>query len=174
MQQIQRQLQTNRFHIRFLQGTRNIHVHLQEPFHRPAEFGLFNLQLRQQINEPLERALIAIDPEEVHLKETTLSSHISTLAPVIFYLSQIHYRRWDLAGPRIFTFRTCVPCLPISMHYRLQYRGERSHSDAGRNENGMLGAEDVTGRRPVGSIQVDLKEFSYATLAQDISRTHGS
>lgn len=139
MQQIQRQLQTDRLHVRLLQRTRYVHMHVQESLHRTAQLRLLDLQLRQQIHKPLERALIAIDPEEIHL-------------------AQIHDRLRYLAGPLEIAARTRVPCLPIAMHNRLQYGGERRDADAGGNEHRMLGAKDVTGRRSVRTVDVDLLE----------------
>ena len=42
-------------------------MHVEEAVHDASLLGLLDLQLRQQVDEPLERALIAVDPEKVHL-----------------------------------------------------------------------------------------------------------
>ena len=75
-------------------------------------FCLFDLQLRQEIDEPLERALITIDPEEVDLP-------------------QVQDGRRQIVCPFVVALRASVPRLPISMHYRLQNASERSDSDSG-------------------------------------------
>lgn len=137
MQQIQRQLQTDRFHVRFLQSTCYVHVHVQESLHCAAQLSLLDLQLRQQIDEPFERALIPIDPEEIHF-------------------AKIHNGLRYLTGPVEVAARTRVPRLPIAMHDRLQNRGERCDADAGGDQDGVLGSKDVTGRCAVRSIYVDL------------------
>lgn len=51
--------------------------HFQESLHRATKLGLLNLQLRQQVDEPLKRSLIAVNPEEIDL-------------------AQVHDRRWNL------------------------------------------------------------------------------
>ena len=42
------------------------------PSHRIYLFCLFNLKLGQKVDEPLERSLVAIDPEEIDLKNIFL------------------------------------------------------------------------------------------------------
>lgn len=139
MQEVQRQLQSHRLHVGLLQRTGDVHVHVQEALHGATQLGLFDFQLRQQIDKPLERALVAIDPEEVHL-------------------TQVHDRLRYLAGPLVVAARTRVPCLPVAMHDRLQYGGERRDADAGGNEHRVLGAKYVTGRSTVRSVNVDLTD----------------
>ena len=72
MQQVQRQLQPHGLHVRLLQRRRDVHVHVQEALHRAAQLGLLDLQLGQEVHEPLEGALVAVDPEEVNLETAFL------------------------------------------------------------------------------------------------------
>ena len=67
VQQVQRQLQPHGLHVGALEGRRDVHVHVQEPV-QPL-LGLLDLQLGEKVHEPLERALVAVDPEEVHFPE---------------------------------------------------------------------------------------------------------
>lgn len=68
----------------------------------------------------------------------------------------MHNRLRYFAGPLKVAARARVPGLPIPMHDRLQYGGERRHADAGRNQNGMLRPEYVAGRRSIWSININL------------------
>lgn len=137
VQQIESQLQSHRLHVGLLQSARYVHVHVEKAFHCTAQFGLLDFQLRQQIDEPLERALVPIDPEEVHF-------------------AQIHDRLRYLAGPFVVAARTRVPRLPVAMHDRLQNGGERRDTDARCYQDGMLGAKYVTRWCTVRSINVYL------------------
>lgn len=69
VQEIHSELKTDGFHIVFLKGACDVHVHLKKPFHRRAKLGLFDFQLGEQIHEPLEGMLISIYPEEIDLEE---------------------------------------------------------------------------------------------------------
>lgn len=55
------------FEVGPLESAGDVHVHVQETFHDATVLGLLNLQLGQQIDQPLETALFSVDPEEVHL-----------------------------------------------------------------------------------------------------------
>ena len=48
--------------------------------------------------------------------------------------------------------------LPEPAHDGLQDGGERRHSDACSDEDGMLGTEHVAGRSTEGTVNVDLKK----------------
>ena len=50
-----------------LQSAGHVHMSVQEAVQDSAFFGLFDLQLSQQVNEPLETPLLTVDPEKVHL-----------------------------------------------------------------------------------------------------------
>ncbi len=69
MEQIQSQLQPHRLHVCLLQRGRDVHVHVEEPLHGASLLSLLDLQLGQQVDEPLEGALVAVDPEEVDLRK---------------------------------------------------------------------------------------------------------
>lgn len=107
------------------------------PLHGPAQFRLLDLQLGQQVDEPLEGALIAVDPKEVHL-------------------AQVHHRLGNLAGPLELAPGAAVARLPVPMHDGLQNGGEGSNSDARANEHSMLGPEDVARRSSIRTIDEDL------------------
>ena len=69
MEQVKGKLEPDGPHVCPLQGARHVHVHLEEPLHGAAHLArLLDLQLGQQVDEPLERALVAVDPKEVDLK----------------------------------------------------------------------------------------------------------
>ena len=67
VKEVEGKLQSDRLHVALLQGARDVHVHLEEALHCRAELSLLHLELGEQIDEPLERALVPVDPEEVHL-----------------------------------------------------------------------------------------------------------
>jgi len=73
---------------------------LNSPLHGSAQLRLLDLQLGQQIDEPLKGSLIPVYPKEVHL-------------------AQVHHRLGYLAGPLELASRTAVPSLPVSVHYGL-------------------------------------------------------
>lgn len=124
MQQIQRELQTDGFHVGALQRARNVHVHVQEPLHGSPKLGLFDFELRQEVDEPFERALRAVDPEEVDL-------------------FQIHHRRGNVAGPLVQALRAAVARFPVTDHDGLQDACERGDADSSRYEHGVLRLEYV-------------------------------
>jgi len=129
---------------------------LNSPLHGSAQLRLLDLQLGQQIDEPLEGSLIPVYPKEVHL-------------------AQVHHRLGYFAGPLELASRTAVPGLPVSMHYGLsrrlcnkfrsriildqhylQDRGKWSHSNARAYKHSMLGSKNVTGRRSIRTVDEDL------------------
>ena len=57
MEELQGELQSDSLHVGLLEGGGDVHVHVEEALHRAAQLRLFDLQLRQQIHEPLERPL---------------------------------------------------------------------------------------------------------------------
>ena len=67
VKQVEGQLEADSFNICALQSAGDVHVHVQETFHDATVLGLLNLQLREQIDQPLETALFPVDPEEIHL-----------------------------------------------------------------------------------------------------------
>lgn len=74
VEQIERQLQTNRLQVGSLQSAGDVHVHVQEAVQNTAFFGLLDLQLSQQVDEPLETPLLTVDPKKIHLFERATSS----------------------------------------------------------------------------------------------------
>ena len=69
VEEIKGHLQSDGFHIRFIQCARDVHVQVEESIHDATQFGLFHLQLREQIDEPFETALVAVNPEKVNLQK---------------------------------------------------------------------------------------------------------
>ena len=83
MEQVQGELQTDCLHVGPLEGRGDVHVHVQEPVeggvqgpggpalpaHGAPVLGLLDLQLGEQLDEPLEALLVPVDPEEVNLWE---------------------------------------------------------------------------------------------------------
>ena len=62
-------MKSDRFHIGFWKGARDVHVQVEESIHDATQFGLFHLQLREQIDKPFETALVAVNPEKVNLQK---------------------------------------------------------------------------------------------------------
>jgi hypothetical protein len=60
-------LESDRLHVCLFKDARDVHVQIKESIHDTPQFGLFQLQLREQMNEPFETALLAVDPKEIHL-----------------------------------------------------------------------------------------------------------
>lgn len=120
------------------------------PLHGTSQLGLFDLQLRQQIDKPLEAALISIDPKEIHF-------------------AQVHHRFGYLAGPLELAAWTTVSRLPVAMHYGLQNGGEGRDANAGANEHSVLGAKDVARGSAVGTINENLKKESVAERLECVS-----
>ena len=46
----------------------NSHVHLQEVSHGAGLLGLLYLECGEEVDEPLEALLVAVNPEKVHLE----------------------------------------------------------------------------------------------------------
>ena len=82
MQQLQGQLQSDSLHVCLLQSRGDVHVHVQEPLHGAALLRLLDLELGEETDEPLERSLLSVDPEEVHFP-------------------QVHHLRFEIIGPAI-------------------------------------------------------------------------
>ncbi len=99
---------------------------------------LLGLHDAQEFQEPLERLLVAVDPEKVHLPKT-----LHRLAE-IGQPSQM--------APGALPFRLAIP-----EHERLQDGGEGGDTDAGGDEDGVLGLEDVARGSAERSVQVDLQ-----------------
>lgn len=68
MKKVESQLEAYCFHVRPLQGGSDVHMHVEEVAHHSILLRLLNLQLRQELDKPLEGFLVSIDPKEVHLK----------------------------------------------------------------------------------------------------------
>ena len=75
-------------------------MHVQEPLHGAALLSLLDLQLGEETDEPLERSLLSVDPEEVHFP-------------------QVHHLRFEIIGPAIGALGTRVPGSPVSRHHLL-------------------------------------------------------
>lgn len=69
MEKVQSQLEADGLHVRLLERRGDVHVHVQEVAHHSVLLGLLNFQLGQELDEPLKRFLIPVNPEKVHLKE---------------------------------------------------------------------------------------------------------
>lgn len=69
MQQVEGQLESHGLHVCLLQRRGDVHVHVKEPLQHTALLRLLDLQLGQQVHEPLKRTLVTVDPEEVNLGE---------------------------------------------------------------------------------------------------------
>ena len=67
VEQVQCQLQPDCFHVSLLQCRSDVHVHVEKMPHDSVLFRLLDFQLREQFDEPFERLLVTIYPEEVHL-----------------------------------------------------------------------------------------------------------
>ena len=57
MEEVECELESDGLHVRLLEGGGDVHVHVEEALHRAAQLRLLDLQLRQQVHEPLERPL---------------------------------------------------------------------------------------------------------------------
>ena len=57
VEEVECELESNGLHVCLLEGGGDVHVHVEEALHRAAQLRLFDLQLRQQVHEPLERPL---------------------------------------------------------------------------------------------------------------------
>ena len=69
-------------------------MHVEEALHGAALLGLLDLELREQIDEPLEAPLVAVDPEKVHFP-------------------QIQHGRAQVVGPLVVAFRARVASHPV-------------------------------------------------------------
>ena len=69
MEKVECQLESDSLHVRLLEGAGDVHVHVEEPVHGPSLLGLLDLQLGEEVDEPLEGPLVPVDPEEVDLLE---------------------------------------------------------------------------------------------------------
>lgn len=67
VEEVQCQLQPDCFHVSLLQCRGDVHVHVEKMPHDSVLFRLLDFQLREQFDEPFERLLVTIYPEEVHL-----------------------------------------------------------------------------------------------------------
>ena len=103
MQQLQSQLQPHRLHVGLLEGRGDVHVHVQEPLHGASLLRLLDLQLGEQGDEPLEAALLPVDPEEVHL-------------------TQLHHLALEVVCPPVGALGARVPSRPVSEERRNQRR----------------------------------------------------
>lgn len=99
MQQLQSQLQPHRLHVGLLEGGGDVHVHVQEPLHGASLLRLLDLQLGEEGDEPLEAALLPVDPEEVHL-------------------AQLHHLALEVIGPPVGALGARVPGRPVSEERR--------------------------------------------------------
>ena len=140
VEEIQSQLEPNGPHVILLQRSRHVHVHVKEALHGAALLRLLNLQLGQQVDEPLERALVAVDPEEVDLGQAEHVSHVEV-------------------SPAVLTVWALALVGPESVHDGLQDGREGSDADAGCDQDGVLRPEDVAGRGAKGTINEDLQNW---------------
>ena len=105
MKYVQRHLQRHRLHVVPLEGGGDVHVHVQEPLHMAALLLLLDLQLGQQVDEPLEAGVVPVDPEEVDLLQVEHVGHV-------------------LTGPAVTALGTGRLVAPVPVHDRLQDGGE--------------------------------------------------
>ena len=102
---VQRHLQSHGLHVVPLEGGGDVHVHVQEPLHVAALLLLLDLQLGQEVDEPLEAGVVPVDPEEVDLLEIEHVGHV-------------------LTGPGVITLGTDSLSGPVSVHDGLEDGGE--------------------------------------------------
>ena len=57
-------------------------MHVKKPLHGTALLRLLYLKLGEETDEPLERSLLSVDPEEIHFP-------------------QVHNLRFEIIGPAI-------------------------------------------------------------------------
>lgn len=69
-------------------------MHVQEAIHGPSHFCLLDLQLREEVDEPLEAPLVAVDPEEVHL-------------------AKVEHGRTEILSPLVLAFGARITGFPI-------------------------------------------------------------
>ena len=54
VEEVECQLESDSLHVRLLEGAGDVHVHVEEPVHGPSLLGLLDLQLGEEVDEPLE------------------------------------------------------------------------------------------------------------------------
>lgn len=74
---------------------------------------------------------------------TLTCTHKDSIVPPT-YLAQVHHRLWEVTGPGVGAARAGVARLPVFVHDGLQDGGEGGDANTRGNENGVLGAENVT------------------------------
>ena len=139
VQKIQGKLEPDGLHVRLLQGRGDVHVHVEEPLHGASLLGLLDLQLGQEVDEPLERTLVAVDPEEVDFAEIEDGSGRAV-------------------GPLVIAFRTRISDLPELVHDGLKDGGEGRDADSRPDQDGVLGPEDLTSWSSERTVDVDLEK----------------
>ena len=131
MQQLERQLQAHGLHVGLLEGGGDVHVHVEEPLHGAALLRLLDLQLREEGDEPLEAALLPVDPEEVHL-------------------AQLHHLVLEVVGPPVGALGTRVPCGPVSE--KREIRDETMN-----NEESLVRVKLILDMRALTSFRQNIK-----------------
>jgi len=72
------------------------------------------------------------------------------------YFFQVEHTGSNVVTPLIFATRTLALDLPISVHDGLKDGGEGGHANAGADEDGVLGPEDVAGRSAKWAVHKNL------------------
>ena len=75
---------------------------------------------------------------------------------MIYYLSQIEYGGIEIFCPAVRALGADVSGLPVPVHDGLQDGGEGGDADAGADQDGVLGPEDLAGRCTKWPINVNL------------------
>lgn len=77
------------------------------------------------------------------------------------HLAEVENRVGEVVGPPVVALGACVASLPVPMHDGLKDGGERCHADARADEDGVLRAEDLRGRRPERTVDVHLAKAQH-------------
>ena len=85
---------------------------------------------------------------------------------MIDYLSQIEDGRVEIFCPAVRTLGADVPGLPVPVHDGLQDGGKGGDADAGADQDGVLGPEDLAGWCAERAVDVNLIQKLRSELAQ--------
>ena len=107
-------MQSDGLHIGFIECARDVHMQIEKLI--SSIFDQFNFQFGQQLREPLETLLVAIDPDEIHLRKSNLLLVIilnngswRSLMTFAANLFQVHDRTGHFSRTVNTTIATFVP-----------------------------------------------------------------
>ena len=109
VKEVEGELEAHCLHVGPLEGRGDVHVHVQEPRHRATVLLLLDLQLGQQVHEPLEALLVAVDPEEVDL-------------------AQVEHVGGEVVAPPVLALRALPLHQPVTVHDGLKSEREETVS----------------------------------------------